>query len=155
MRPAARIAGAFVLRVGVGAVLVVAGALKLRAPSDLATQIANYQLFTAAAPYLAAVLPAVELVVGLAVLVAPRPWRAGAALAALVLFGLFEGAVTTAYLRGINIDCGCFGAGGGPITWVTILRNLLLMAAAATVLWLEAGGRFRREIRAVAPGAVP
>jgi hypothetical protein len=132
-------------------VLVAAGALKLRAPAELATQIANYQLITAAAPYLAAALPAAELVVGLAVLAAPRPWRAGAALAALVLFALFEGAVTAAYLRGINIDCGCFGTGGGPITGLTILRNLLLMAAAATVLWLES----RREIRAVAPGAVP
>ena len=57
---------------------------------------------------------------------------------------------TAAYLRGINIDCGCFGGGGGPITWVTILRNLLLMAAAGAVLRLEG----RREFRAVAPGAV-
>ena len=151
MRRAARIAVPLALRVGVGGVLVVAGALKLRAPGALATQIANYQLLTMAAPYLAAALPAVELVVGLAVMVAPRPWRAGAALAALVLFCLFEGAVTAAYLRGINIDCGCFGGGGGPITWVTILRNLLLMAAAGAVLRLEG----RREFRAVAPGAVP
>ena len=150
MRPAARIAGVLGLRLGVGGVLVVAGALKLRAPTALATQIANYQLMAAAAPYLAAILPAVELVVGLAVLAAPRPWRAGAALAALILFGVFEGAVTAAYLRGINIDCGCFGGGGGPITWVTILRNLLLMAAAATLLWRER----RPESSAVGPGAV-
>jgi len=151
MRRSARIGAALVLRLAVGGVLVVAGALKLRAPGELATQIANYQLLSAAAPYLAAVLPAVEVVVGLAVLAAPRSWRAGAALGALLLFGMFEGAVTAAYWRGINIDCGCFGAGGGPITGLTILRNLLLVAAAATLLWLES----RPENSAGGPGAVP
>jgi len=151
MRRAARIGAALVLRLVVGGVLVVAGALKVRAPGAFAAQIANYQLMASAAPYLAAVLPAVELLIGLAVLVAPRSWRAGAALGALVLFGMFEGAVTAAFFRGINIDCGCFGAGGGPITGLTILRNLLLVAAAAILLWFEG----RRENSAVGPRAVP
>jgi uncharacterized membrane protein YphA (DoxX/SURF4 family) len=126
-----------VLRVGLGGLLVVAGALKLRAPVAFATEIANYQLVPAVAPYVAAVLPLVELVVGGALLVAPRAWRRAAALAALGLIAAFTVAVASAYFRHINIDCGCFGTGGGPITGLTLLRNLALMATAALIVATE------------------
>jgi putative oxidoreductase len=124
-------------RVGVAALLVVAALLKLRSPTEFATEIANYQLAPAAAPYLAASLPMAELVIGLALLVAPRVWRRAAAAAALALFVMFEVAVSAAYLRHINIDCGCFGAGGGPITFLTIFRNAALIAASAALVRAE------------------
>lgn len=121
-------------RLAVGGLLLVAGALKLRAPVAFATEIANYQLVPAVAPYLGALLPVVELVVGLALVLAPRAWRRAAALAALALFVTFTVAVASAYFRRINIDCGCFGTGGGPITALTLARNLGLMTAAALAL---------------------
>ena len=102
-----------------------------------AIEIANYQLVPAVAPYLAPMLPVVELVVGVALVIATVAWRRAAALAALGLFAAFTVAVASAYFRGINIDCGCFGTGGGPITALTLARNLGLMAAAAAVLALE------------------
>jgi hypothetical protein len=126
-----------VLRLGLGGLLIVAGALKLRAPVAFATEIANYQLLPAVAPYVAAILPVVELVIGGALVVAPRPWRRGAALAALGLLATFTVAVGSAYLRRINIDCGCFGTGGGPITGLTLARNVALMVVAATIVWGE------------------
>jgi hypothetical protein len=125
------------LRVGLAGVLGVAGALKLRAPGTFATEIANYQLFPGAAPYLAVTLPLVELVLAGALLVAPRAWRRAAALGAFGLFVTFTVAVASAYFRRINIDCGCFGAGGGPITVLTLLRNAGLLTAAALVVFLE------------------
>jgi hypothetical protein len=128
---------ALVLRVGVAGVLAVAGALKLRAPGTFATEIANYQLFPAAAPYLAVTLPVVELVLAGALLFAPRAWRRAAALGALALFVTFTVAVASAYFRRINIDCGCFGAGGGPITVLTLLRNAGLLGAAGLALRLD------------------
>lgn len=136
-------------RVGVGALLLVAALLKLRAPSEFATEIANYQLAPAVAPYLAASLPMVELVIGLALFVAPRAWRRAAAVVALVLFATFEVAVSAAYLRHINIDCGCFGAGGGPITFLTILRNAALIAVSAALV------RWQGPDRNQAPGVPP
>src|SRR4029079_17019695 len=102
-----------------------------------ATEIANYQLTPAAAPYLAVALPTVELVLAAAIVVAPRAWRRAAALGALALFGTFTVAVASAYFRRINIDCGCFGTGGGPISALTLLRNLTLIAAAALLLRLD------------------
>ena len=132
MTPAAALA--LVLRLGLGGLLVLAGALKLRAPVAFATEIANYQLFPAVAPYLSAILPVVELTIGVALVVGPRPWRRGAALGALGLFVMFTVAVASAYFRRINIDCGCFGTGGGPITALTLARNLALMTAASLAL---------------------
>ena len=125
---------ALAARLVVGVLLVVAGALKLRAPVAFATEIANYQLFPAVAPYVAAILPLVEIVVGGALIVAPRAWRRAAALAALGLFATFTIAVGGAYFRHINIDCGCFGTGGGPITALTLVRNLSLLASSALAL---------------------
>ncbi len=125
---------ALVLRLGLGGLLVVAGALKLRAPVAFATEIANYQLLPALAPYVAAVLPVVELVIGGALVVAPRAWRRAAALGALALLAAFTVAVGAAFFRRINIDCGCFGTGGGPITALTLARNVVLMAAAAAIV---------------------
>lgn len=132
-----RVVLSWLLRLVVGGVLVVAGALKLRAPAAFATEIANYQLLPAVAPYLAATLPVAEILVGLAVLGAPRAWRRAGALAALASFAAFTVAVASAYLRRINIDCGCFGTGGGPIDALTLARNVGLMTSAALLVALE------------------
>jgi uncharacterized membrane protein YphA (DoxX/SURF4 family) len=136
VKPIAR-AAALTLRVLLGGLLLAAGALKLRAPASFATEIANYQLVPALAPYLAATLPAIELVVGIALVGLPRRWRRSAALVALGLFAAFLVAVTSAFLRHVNIACGCFGAGGGPISALTVARNSCLVLAAAALLALE------------------
>ena len=131
---------ALALRLGLGGLLAVAGALKLRAPGAFATEIAKYQLLPALAPYVAAVLPVVELVIGGALVVAPRAWRRAAALCALALLATFTVAVGSAFFRRINIDCGCFGTGGGPITGLTLARNVVLMAAATAIVTFEDRG---------------
>ena len=122
------------LRLVLGALLMLAGALKLRDPTAFATEIANYQLLPAAAPVAAAVLPAIELLLGASLIALPRAWRHAAAGATLVLFVVFTGAVSSAYFRHINIDCGCFGTGGGPIGPLTLLRNLTLTAGTLILL---------------------
>jgi uncharacterized membrane protein YphA (DoxX/SURF4 family) len=128
---------ALVLRLALGGLLAVAGVLKLRAPVAFATEIANYQLLPAVAPYLAATLPVLELVIAAALVVAPRAWRRAAALGALGLFAAFTVAVGSAFFRRINIDCGCFGTGGGPITALTLARNVALMSGAVTLIWID------------------
>jgi hypothetical protein len=121
-------------RFGLGALLLIAGALKLRDPSGFAVEISNYRLLPALASYLAALLPAIEVVLGVALLASPRRWRQGAALGTLGLFAAFTVAVGSAYFRAINISCGCFGSGGDPITGLTLARNLCLLAAAGLLL---------------------
>lgn len=135
---------ALLLRLGLGGLLVVAGVLKLRAPGAFATEISNYQLFPHVASTLATTLPAVEFLVGLGLLVFPWSWRRAATLGTVLLMGTFSLAVGSAYFRHINIECGCFGSGGSPITGVTLVRNVSLLAAALLLLRIDgrpAGGR--------------
>jgi hypothetical protein len=63
--------------------------------------------------------------------------RAGA-LATSALMAIFTVAVTSVVLRGINISCGCFGAGSGPVTLLTVLRDVALLAACAGLYALSA-----------------
>lgn len=127
------------LRLGLGGVLAVAGILKLKDPAAFAVEVGNFQLFPAVAPFVAAVLPATELVVGAGLVILPRDWGRAAAAAALVLLVLFTVAVASAYFRHINIACGCFGAGqGAAIGASTLLRNLALLAAALVLTMVEA-----------------
>jgi hypothetical protein len=88
------------------------------------------------AAYPAAILPATELVLGLSLIFAPAPWRRAATVGVEILFLLFTIAVASAYARGINITCGCFGGGGDAIGPLTLARNLaLLLGIAALWTW--------------------
>lgn len=136
-----RDAAAWVLRLGLGGLLAIAGMLKLRDPSGFAVEIANYQLLPALAAYPAAILPATELLLGLSLIVAPSPWRRAATVGVAVLFVLFTIAVGSAYARGINIACGCFGGGGAAIGPLTLVRNLALLLGIAALWKLDASWR--------------
>lgn len=131
----------WVIRLGLGGLFLAAGMLKLRDPSRFALEIANYQLLPGLAPHLAIVLPGIELAAALAVLFAPVSWRRAGAIALAAMLAAFTVAVSTVLARGINIECGCFGGGEGPVTGWTVLRNAALLAAAGTLLWLERPGQ--------------
>ena len=125
------------LRLGLGGLFVVTGILKLRDPAGFATAIANYQLWPQRAALLAATLPATEILVGLTLLAAPRPWRRAAAIAIALMVAVFTVAATSAVVRHIDISCGCFGSDSGRIDALTIVRDLALLAAAIALALLE------------------
>lgn len=125
------------LRVGLGGLFVFAGLMKLGDPVQFAIEIGNYRLFASLAPYLAVILPYIEIALGAAVLFLPRDWRRGAALALAGLTAVFTVAVAQAVGRGINVDCGCFGGSSGPVTWLTVARDMALVLAAAALLVLD------------------
>lgn len=74
-------------------------------------------------------LPTVEAVVAVAVL---PPWTAAAAaLVAILLLGMFTGAVVRLLKQGKRPVCSCFGAGSAaPIGRGTVARNIVLIALA-------------------------
>jgi putative oxidoreductase len=127
------------LRLGLGGLFVVAGALKLGDPAAFAQQIANYQLVPALAPYLAILLPPVEVVAGLALAAGPARWRQAGALVLALLTAMFTVAVASAAARGLDISCGCFGDPGsasGPVGWLTVARNLTLLVLLTGTMWI-------------------
>ncbi len=136
--PRRRTALLWALRLSLGALFALTGALKMRDPASFAIEIHNYQLFPELAPLLAATLPATEVVLGLALIAAPRPWARASALASTALLGVFTIAVISVVARGINITCGCFGDGSGPVTMATVLRDVALVAAGAALFRLSA-----------------
>lgn len=111
------------------AVFAVAAAAKVRTPGATA---ATFRRLGLPAPRpLARAVPAVEVLVATALLAAPR---AGAA-AALVLLAAFTAVLGRAVVRRVDVSCGCFGASStAAVTSVTLLRNALLLAAAAVTV---------------------
>jgi uncharacterized membrane protein YphA (DoxX/SURF4 family) len=124
-------------RLTLGVVLIVAGGLKVTSPEVSAMAVRAFQILPYdLAGYVGYALPVVEVAVGL-LLVAGLFTRAAAVVGGLLMLAFVIG-IISAWTRGLNIDCGCFG-GGGTIAasqthYVTdVLRDVGLTACAA---WL-------------------
>jgi uncharacterized membrane protein YphA (DoxX/SURF4 family) len=137
-------------RLLLGGVFVVAGVLKIPDPAAAVRAVRAYRLLPE--PVVGPVafgLPVLEVAVGLALLLGV--FVRTAALAAAVLLVVFLVGVGSAWARGLQIDCGCFGNGGAVAAGETaypaeVLRDgALLLIALALARWpasrLALGGR--------------
>jgi hypothetical protein len=111
--------------------LVLAGAMKLVRPAGTVRALAQVfglrRLLTAAVP----VLAALELALGTAAVIWPRPALAGAV---AVSYALFAGFIVTVRLRhGALSSCGCFGTPDTPATWLHAVGNVLLGLSAVVI----------------------
>jgi uncharacterized membrane protein YphA (DoxX/SURF4 family) len=98
-------------RVGLAAVWLISGALKLAGPGQTYIAVQAYDVLPhGLVGVVATALPVVEILLGLALLagVATR-YVAGAA---LVLLLVLIAGIAQSWARGLSIDCGCFGGGG-------------------------------------------
>src|SRR5512141_2800381 len=100
-------------RVVVGGVWLVAGALKLPAPADNVVAVRAYQLVPeSVVPLVGHALPVVEILVGVCLLLGLLT-RGSAAVSGLLLV-VFVSGISSAWARGLSIECGCFGGSAGP-----------------------------------------
>ena len=85
--------------------------------------------------WIAAAVPAWEIGLGLALLLAPGWSRVAAALLAVGTFALFTVFIIGVLRRGDDVDCGCFGALSvdDRVTRWTVARNVVLMAASGAI----------------------
>jgi uncharacterized membrane protein YphA (DoxX/SURF4 family) len=118
-------------QVAVGILLAWAALAKLGDIPALARDIHGFRLLPGAGDNLVAiVLPWVELTAAASLVLGLRP-RAGAFAAVGLLF-LFTTAVALAVVRGLNIECGCFGTAGAMRTGgAKLAENLGMLALAA------------------------
>jgi putative oxidoreductase len=116
-------------RVLLGALFLAAGIFKGRDVTTFAGEIAAYRLLPYALNYLlAATLPYVEVLAG-GLLLLGRNVR-GAALLTALLTVVFLGAILSAMLRGLEIDCGCFGGAAVLPLWVALVRDVGILVLA-------------------------
>ncbi|HXW83037.1 MAG TPA: MauE/DoxX family redox-associated membrane protein [Candidatus Binataceae bacterium] len=126
------IAGSLVI----AAVFAYAGFNKITDPSDFADNIFGFAILPPALiNLLALALPPFEL--GLAtLLLIPYSRRIGA-LAAMLLTLIFCAVLLSALLRGLTLDCGCFGVGAPSRArmWVELGLDIVLLGSASLVYW--------------------
>lgn len=124
----------FLLRIAIGGVFLVAGAIKAHeGPNAFAAAIAAYRLLTPdLIRPLAIVLPYLEIGLG-GYLAVGLFTRIVAAVATLQLL-IFSAAIASLLVRHISADCGCFGSGAPePATWTRVGFDVLLAGATALI----------------------
>lgn len=128
-----------VARLVVGAVWIVAGAAKLPDPAASVRAVRAYDLLPESiVPTVGHLLPLVEVVVGVCLVLGVFT-RTMAAVSA-VLFLAFVIGIASAWKRGLQIECGCFGGGGyaegasDDYPW-EIGRDMALLATSVFLVW--------------------
>lgn len=123
----------------IGALFVYAGALKFWRPDLLLADIETYRLLPYRLAYLFSYyLPALEIVVGLALY--HRTWRKVAAGMLLALCAVFVFALFSAWARGLDISCGCFGRSENRDNYLALIgRDLLLGSGCLYIVKFDKG----------------
>lgn len=132
----------FLARVTLALVFIYAGIEKISDPKNFSQAIYNYRLFPIEVINLFAItLPWIELISGILLLFGISVKENSAILS--VLLSVFTIAVLISIIRGLNIDCGCFGK-GTQVGWKKIGENLLLLILS---LALTAFGSIKLRIK--------
>jgi uncharacterized membrane protein YphA (DoxX/SURF4 family) len=123
------------LRLVVGATFVYAALYKIKEPQAFAQGVMDYRMVPSAliVPF-AVILPWIEALAGATLMLG---WlRRGSAVTILVMLVIFIVALATAIARGIDISCGCFHATaeGSRVAWITLWRDVLLVAGTLPLL---------------------
>jgi len=122
----------WLLRIALAAVFLYAGAIKIADPAQFFQDILNYQIVGERLAWLAALyLPWLEVVAAAALLI-PKTSRASAIIIAALML-IFTAALLSAWLRGLDITCGCFGTKLETSNYPLLLLRDIVLFAAATV----------------------
>jgi putative oxidoreductase len=137
----------FIASLAFGALFLWSGVAKVKDPVSFAEAIRHFRLVgDPVAPALAHFLPWLEIFAGIAVMW-DRTRQAGALLLTLLLLG-FTGAVVIAWVRGLDITCGCFGGEESMNYRVKVAQNLGLIVWGAMLFFLSLPSR-------IAPDSLP
>lgn len=116
----------FAFRLLVGGVFIWAGLLKIFDPLGFAQNIANYRVFPQGISFfLALFLPWIEVICGAFLIVGI--FRGTSSLLLSGLLSVFLVLIILTILRGIDVDCGCFGSIGRKLDYKLILMDSVLL----------------------------
>ncbi|MFC2160214.1 MauE/DoxX family redox-associated membrane protein [Acidobacteriota bacterium] len=116
----------YFFRLIVGGVFIWAGIIKITNPLGFAQDIANYQIFPQSLSFfLALVLPWIEVICGVFVLTGFF-LRSSSAFLGCLLAGFLVLIIVT-LIRGIDVECGCFGSLGRRVDYKLLLTDSALL----------------------------
>lgn len=119
-----------------GGLFLWAGWLKVQDPGMFLLNIRGYQLLPDPfAAWLALTLPWLEILAGAAVF-SGWFWRGGLLLLNALLV-VFAAVLIISMIRGLDVECGCFGGAGGNATIVEALIRDFVLLAAGGWLWFQ------------------
>ena len=123
----------WISRIVLGGVFIFAAIGKIINPTEFAEDIDNYRFL----PYMFVVLlsialPWIELLCG--ILLLWGKWLKGSSFILIVLNIVFIIAISSAMIRGLNIDCGCFSLAGPAKAGISrLLEDIVFLAMAIIV----------------------
>ena len=125
-----------------GGIYIMAGALKIADPMAFARAITTYDLLPEAlVPAMAVLLPWWEVAAGVLAVIG---WQRGAALALMAgMSAAFLAASGITLARGLSPECGCFGPISSHLGAVTLLLEMVTLAAGIWLLRTETHGSRR------------
>ena len=128
-----------IFRLTLAAIFLAAAPQKILNPADFAVSVESYLILPdLLVNAVVLFLPWLEIL--LAALLACRVWMGATLILSNLLLVVFLGAIVSAHLRGINLDCGCFSSAGettDDMRWHIIRDSAFLILGLATA-WMEA-----------------
>ena len=116
----------YLFRLILGGVFIWAGIIKITNPLGFAQDIANYQIFPQSLSFfLALFLPWIEVICGVFVITGLF-LRSSSAFLSCILAGFLVLIIVT-LIRGINVECGCFGGLGRQVDYKLLLTDSALL----------------------------
>ena len=141
----------WILRLGLAALFIYAGGVKLPDVQKFFWDIQNYDLTPWDVSVVAAfLLPWLEIFAG-AALITGRLYLGGIAICG-GLSSVFLGAIGSAWYRGLDITCGCFGREDNQTNYPEHIAMNVAMLLAAIALWWLASRRSKAEPVRIATG---
>jgi len=111
-----------------------AGVIKILTPRQFYGAVMSYEIIKDpfAVAMISSIVPFLEVFCAIFLLI--PTWRKSSSLLLLIITLIFLFAILSAYLRGINMDCGCFGGVlVGETGLSSIIRNIFLSILSAFV----------------------
>ena len=121
----------FAVRLLLGFLFIYSGVIKIDDSGYFVKSLDNYKLLPPEfVNFSALLIPAIELIIGAFLLLGI--FVKETALIADIMMIVFIAAIITAIVRGLDIECGCFGTSDGTrVGWIKIIENIFILTGCA------------------------
>jgi putative oxidoreductase len=122
----------FAFRLIVGGLFIYAGILKIADPLGFAQDIKNYRLLPQEICFFTAlILPWLEVLAGACLIAGLFKKTSALLISGMLAFFIVLVAVTM--IRGLDVECGCFGTFSRKADWGLIVEDLIMLGMSLTV----------------------